>query len=147
MEGTSRATGQSLAGLSGGVYCGGIDSGNIIAGNGSRTRTEATASQTIVDSEEQALTTPGRIDIGQKRGTTQPTWRHQFDCAFRRLELRSVCFTSSRWPTRFQRSGDATAADLEIRQLLAVNQTAAVGLSTESSYKRVTNDVSRAVNA
>ena len=67
----------------------------------------------------------GRFDLMHERSHFQAAERHQFEYAFRRFELRSVCFTSSKWPVRFQRSVDATDASLSDAELQAVSYTAA----------------------
>ena len=46
--------------------------------------------------------------------------RYQFDYGFRRLELRSVRFTSSSWSVCFERSVDATDVSKRSRQVREV---------------------------
>ena len=75
----------------------------------------------------------GRLVIHRRWSLPAPALCHQMGYTLRRSELRSVCFTSSSWPVRFQRSGDATAASLSDGELQAVFYTDAPSAITKTA--------------
>ena len=58
-----------------------------------------------------------RIIMCGERNPSRASKRHQIDSAFHFPELRSVPFTSSRWPFCFQLAADATVASKQTARL------------------------------